>query len=110
MTRLGLDRFTRADLFGAPEPSGLVTLGQPVELDLAYRLPVLCGDERNERRLHHTDLAGLGDAELQSELLRVSMVLAFGKLGAHPWAREWLVARVQAADAELAARARGGRL
>lgn len=109
MTKLGLDRFTRADLFGAPEPSGLITLGQPIELDLTYRLPVLCGDERNERRLHHTDLAYLGDAELQAELLRVSMVLAFGKLGAHPWGYEWLTARVEAAKAELAERARGGR-
>jgi hypothetical protein len=80
--------------------------GRVIHLDLAYRLPALCGDEANERHLAHDDLGDLGDAELAAEAARVSLALAFGDLQRHPWARSWFAERLQLCQAEARERGR----
>lgn len=80
----------------------------PIEdlmLDVTYRLPSLCGDEVNERRLRHGDLTSLSDGELASETVRVTLALAYGGLR-QPWARTWLEDRLGRCRAQTAARRR----
>lgn len=74
--------------------------GQVIRLDLSYRLPALCGDERNQARLAHEDLEVMDADELTTEATRLAFALAFGVFAqSPPWARAWLSARLRRCQA-----------
>ncbi len=74
-----------------------------VRLWLVYETPVACGDERNERRRTHLDLAEMETAELETEGHRARLALCFG-IFETAWQREWTEERVAACQRELRGR------
>jgi len=66
-----------------------------VVLRLAFSVPEACGNEGNERRRTHADLAGMGALELEAEGHRARLALCFGVF-ANDWQREWTRERLTA--------------
>ncbi len=74
-----------------------------VQLCLVYELPLPCGDEANERRRTHADLAGMSDWEVEAEADRARLALCFGSF-ANIWQREWTARRLGACQEEMIGR------
>ncbi len=81
-------------------------MGQVVELRLTFEVPAACGDEANERRRAHGDLAAMPAWELEAEGHRARMALCFGRF-ANPWQREWTAERLAACQEETVKRRSG---
>ncbi|NLD72749.1 MAG: hypothetical protein GX649_08545 [Chloroflexi bacterium] len=71
-----------------------------VTLALEFRIPNFAGDEANERRRTHLDLAGLSDADLEAEGHRARLALCFGRFE-NIWQREWTEERLEACKQEF---------
>ncbi len=71
---------------------------------LRYRLPGLCGTDRDQAKLTHTDLPDMGDRQLKRELRAVSLMLASDAEGWPTWAEAWFEEREDRVQRELARR------
>ena len=72
-----------------------------IPLKLTYRLPALCGSERDEERLRNMDIERMDRGELTTEAWRLRLVLAFGNCSKPSWARGWITERLERIRAAL---------
>jgi len=70
-----------------------------VTLVLQWPVPSPCGNEANERRRVHADLADMDALDLEAEGHRARLALCFGQF-ANPWQRAWTRERLQACQDE----------
>lgn len=71
-----------------------------VPMTLTFSVPEPCGDEANELRRMHADLADMPAWELEAEGYRARMAVCFGAFHGNMWAREWTRERLEACQAE----------
>ena len=67
---------------------------QTITLTLTYALPAICGTDVDAARLANADLAAMALEDLETEAFRLRMALAFGDRRSHPWAYDWMRARL----------------
>ena len=79
----------RASLYAEPS-----TPHNTITLSLTFALPPICGSDVDAARLANDDLAAMSLEELETEAFRLRMVLAFGDRRSHPWAYDWIRARL----------------
>ena len=65
-----------------------------ITLSLTFTLPHICGTDQDAARLANDDLASMSLNDLEIEAFRLRMVLAFGDRRSHPWAYDWIHARL----------------
>jgi hypothetical protein len=70
-----------------------------VPLFLSFSVPEPCGDEVNERRRAHADLAAMPAWELEAEGHRARLALCFGAFR-NMFERAWTRERLEACQAE----------
>jgi len=71
-----------------------------VVLRLAFSVPEACGNEGNERRRTHADLADMDALELEAEGHRARLALCFGTFR-NVFEREWTRERLDACREEV---------
>ena len=65
-----------------------------ITLSLTFTLPAICGTDVDAARLANADLAAMALEDLETEAFRLRMALAFGDRRSHPWAYDWMRARL----------------